>query len=90
MESARVAKVPGSSFAWRRAASVALAAGLVLVAGWLALPAPAGAAVNTAPPASPVKLVFIHHSTGEAWLADGHGGLGDALRQNNYLSLIHI
>jgi hypothetical protein len=31
-----------------------------------------------------VKLVFIHHSTGEAWLDDGHGGLGLALRDNNY------
>lgn len=46
--------------------------------------APAAAAVNPKPPASPVKLVFIHHSTGEAWLADGHGGLGIALRDNNY------
>jgi len=34
--------------------------------------------------ASPVKLVFIHHSTGESWLADDHGGLGLALRDNNY------
>jgi hypothetical protein len=44
----------------------------------------ADATVNTAPPASPVKLVFIHHSTGQAWLADGHGGLGVALRDNDY------
>ncbi len=43
----------------------------------------APAPVNTAPPAAPVKLVFIHYSTGEAWLADGHGGLGVALRDNN-------
>ena len=47
-------------------------------------PALAGAAVNTAPPASPVKLIFIHHSTGQAWLDDGHGGLGLALHDNNY------
>jgi hypothetical protein len=40
--------------------------------------------VNAAPPASPVKLVFIHHSTGEAWLADDHGYLGIALRDDNY------
>jgi len=32
----------------------------------------------------PVKLIFIHHSTGEAWLSDGHGGLGKALRDSNY------
>ncbi len=31
-----------------------------------------------------MKLVFVHHSTGEAWLADAHGGLGIALRNNNY------
>jgi hypothetical protein len=35
-------------------------------------------------PASPVKLIFIHHSTGENWLADENGGLGLALRDNNY------
>jgi hypothetical protein len=31
-----------------------------------------------------VKLIFIHHSTGEGWLADDYGGLGIALRNNNY------
>jgi hypothetical protein len=36
------------------------------------------------PPANPVKLIFLHHSTGEAWLADDHGGLGIALQNNNY------
>ena len=36
------------------------------------------------PPESPVKVVFIHHSTGENWLADDDGGLGIALRENNY------
>ncbi len=45
-------------------------------------PAPGG--LNTAPPASTVRLIFIHHSTGEAWLSDSHGGLGKALRDNNY------
>jgi len=54
------------------------------VAGALAHPMPTEAAVNTAPPVSPVKLVFVHHSVGEGWLADGHGGLGMALRDNNY------
>ncbi len=44
---------------------------------------------DTAPPASPVKLIFIHHSTGGNWLADPnadqpYGGLGAALMQNNY------
>ena len=36
------------------------------------------------PPESPVKVVFIHHSTGENWLADENGGLGLALAGNNY------
>jgi len=36
------------------------------------------------PPASTVKLIFIHHSTGEGWLGDANGRLGIALRDNNY------
>jgi hypothetical protein len=36
------------------------------------------------PPANPVRLIFIHHSTGENWLSDSNGGLGIALRDNNY------
>jgi len=56
----------------------------LLLAAAAARPLPATAAVNTAPPDSPVKLVFIHHSTGEAWLGDGHGRLGIVLRDNNY------
>jgi PKD repeat protein len=36
--------------------------------------------IDTSPPSSPVKLVFVHHSTGENWLADTSGGLGLALR----------
>jgi hypothetical protein len=35
-------------------------------------------------PEQPVKLVFIHHSCGENWLADSNGGLGKALAENNY------
>ena len=42
------------------------------------------AADDLSPPSSPVKLVFIHHSCGENWLADYHGRLGIALRDNNY------
>jgi hypothetical protein len=37
-----------------------------------------------APPSNPVKLIFIHHSSGENWLKDNNGGLGIALRDNNY------
>lgn len=32
----------------------------------------------------PIKLIFIHHSTGENWLADGYGDLGRTLEQNHY------
>ncbi|MCX5977563.1 MAG: right-handed parallel beta-helix repeat-containing protein, partial [Coprothermobacterota bacterium] len=35
-------------------------------------------------PTTPVRLVFVHHSSGENWLADGNGGLGLALRNSNY------
>ncbi|MBF0552331.1 MAG: hypothetical protein HQK60_17595 [Deltaproteobacteria bacterium] len=41
-------------------------------------------AFNSNPPASPVKLIFIHHSTGENWLTDDKGGLGLTLNKNNY------
>ena len=44
---------------------------------------------NPNPPASPVKLIFVHHSTGGNWLADPAGNelggdLGRALMDNNY------
>lgn len=39
---------------------------------------------SVSPPSSTVKLIFIHHSTGENWLNDSDGGLGIALRDNNY------
>jgi hypothetical protein len=39
---------------------------------------------DPSPPAEPVKLIFIHHSTGENWLADDYGNLGRALEANNY------
>jgi hypothetical protein len=38
---------------------------------------------DATPPSSTVKLIFIHHSTGENWLGDGNGGLGLALMENN-------
>lgn len=63
--------------------AILILSSLVLMLGvW---PAPAdAAALNTMPPASTVPLVFIHHSTGENWLADGNGGLGQELMNNNY------
>ncbi len=47
------------------------------------------AADSPTPPASPVKLVFVHHSTGGNWLADSAsndpgGDLARELMKNNY------
>ncbi len=42
------------------------------------------AAVPHQAPNQPVKLIFIHHSTGENWLTDGYGDLGKTLGENNY------
>ena len=66
---------------WRRA--------VVWCAGILAAASVSMAAVNTTAPVPPVKLVFIHHSTGGNWLADPnddqpYGGLAAALMANNY------
>ncbi len=47
-------------------------------------PSPPKQALDPHPPSQPVKLIFIHHSTGENWLADGYGNLGRTLDQNNY------
>jgi len=40
--------------------------------------------LNPTAPDKPVKLIFIHHSTGENWLADSYGNLGQVLSDNNY------
>lgn len=62
---------------------------LPIIACLLSLSVPAGLAHANqtdaaTPPASTVKLIFIHHSTGENWLTDGNGDLGIALGANNY------
>lgn len=62
---------------------------LLAASAVLASLAPAGRGdaaqpVNGSPPSVPVKLVFIHHSTGENWLSDENGTLGIALRDSNY------
>ena len=51
---------------------------IILIASLLIAAAPRQA------PEQPVKLIFIHHSTGENWLADGYGDLGSTLGENNY------
>jgi hypothetical protein len=47
-------------------------------------PGPRQTGENPNPPEETVKLIFIHHSTGENWLTDGYGNLGQTLDQNNY------
>jgi len=66
----------------RTGAALLLAAGMILstLAGGDVL----AQALNPAPPSTTVKLVFVHHSTGENWLRDDYGGLGSALGSNNY------
>ena len=39
---------------------------------------------NPNPPATTIKLVFLHHSVGDALLDTGDGGLGNLLGANNY------
>jgi hypothetical protein len=39
---------------------------------------------NPNPPSKPIRLIFIHHSTGSNWLSDENGKLGIALKNNNY------
>lgn len=70
------------AFACSRCGAMALflMLGLMLII----LPSVRAQADNSNPPAKKVKLIFIHHSCGENWLADGHGGLGRALAQNKY------
>ena len=72
--------------------SAIMLAGLLLAtlaqATSLAMPA-RSVALDVSPPATTVRLIFIHHSTGGNWLADpsegqSSGGLGAALMNNNY------
>jgi hypothetical protein len=66
--------------------------GLVLLAcqadiqssGVVSLPDLPTQALDPSPPDEVVKLVFIHHSCGDAWLETGDGSLGNELGANNY------
>jgi len=64
---------------WRQSLRIAAILFVITIA---ALCIEVRASIN--PPAEPVRLIFIHHSTGENWLSDANGGLGIALRDNNY------
>ena len=57
---------------------------LVVVAVSSSITTYGATSLNPNPPNHPVRLIFIHHSTGENWLSDENGGLGIALRDNNY------
>ncbi len=59
-----------------------LVTGVMLLVSLAASPTQQGD--SSAPPDHVVKLIFIHHSTGENLLRDDYGGLGLALSQNNY------
>jgi hypothetical protein len=69
------------------ALTLTVLAGLLLACG--VGPSTASSDVSTrtqdpSPPAETVKLVFIHHSCGDAWLETGNGNLGNELGANNY------
>jgi uncharacterized repeat protein (TIGR01451 family) len=74
--------------------AVSLISVILCLAGADTLPASAGAApITSSPtltaydptsPTVPIRLIFIHHSTGQNWLDDYNGELGLALRDNNY------
>ena len=57
---------------------------LALVTALMLSTASLAAGFDSQPPAAPLKLIFIHHSCGENWLADDNGGLARALEQNHY------
>lgn len=65
----------------RRTITILFLFGTILLPG---NPATAQQAFNPNPPEQTVKLIFIHHSTGENWLRDDYGGLGQGLADNNY------
>ena len=73
---------------WKRLAFVGVITFIALIGALASVKAaslePAPTAYNITPPASPVRLIFIHHSTGQAWLEDGNGQLGLALSNTNY------
>ncbi len=54
----------------------------ILIALFLPASSPHLQTPDTSPPEQTVKLIFIHHSTGENWLTDGYGDLGRTLGEN--------
>lgn len=68
----------------KTAAWLALIATLIASGGGALTTQAHAQADNPNPPVSVVKLIFIHHSTGENWIRDGYGNLGRTLGENNY------
>ncbi len=67
--------------------SVLCSAVLIAVTALIARPVLASSlnqAGDLNPPDRSIRLIFIHHSTGENWLSNGYGNLGRALDENNY------
>jgi len=58
--------------------------GVLCLAFLLVAASPFQQDLNPNPPDEVVKLIFIHHSTGENWLTDDYGNLGRSLDRNNY------
>jgi hypothetical protein len=65
-------------------ALAALSALMATVLLGVMAPALALGSPNTSMPTSTVKYVFVHHSTGDAWLQDGYGKLASTLGTNRY------
>lgn len=63
---------------------ITVSVGMLFVTAAAQSPAPKRQTDNSNPPDTVVKLVFIHHSTGENWLTDDYGNLGQTLDANNY------
>ena len=73
-----------SAMRFARPSIVAGAAALATAMLLAGLPAAVLAAPNAAPPSATAKIVFMHHSTGDAWLQDGYGNLASSLGANQY------
>jgi hypothetical protein len=63
---------------------ISILAIFIVFASWALVAHAQAGQDNPNPPEEVVKLIFIHHSTGENWLMDGYGDLGLTLQANNY------
>jgi len=79
----RTAQLPGSRPLRQLVAAVVLLGLAFSMQTGIAAPSQA-ATLDPTPPGQPVKLVFVHHSTGENLLRDDYGQLGIGLKNNNY------